>query len=170
MKNTQITMLLVLAIILTLLPMMITEAFAQDREWTIKLAGELRDGAPRSVAVEDLEKLPLTEFSVIDPFKEKRFSFTGVLLKELVREYGVPEVDKVQLKAVDEYVVDFTRDEWMRWNIMLATRQDGKHIEIKQSGPARIVMPYDSIKDIDHDVYNPKWIWLIKSIEFSRTK
>lgn len=170
MRNIQKIAMLILALIFASPGVMLTEAAAQDRVWTIRVAGELRDAAPRSITIEDLEKLPLTEYSVFDPFKKKRFSFTGILLREIVREYGASGVDKIQLKAIDEYVVDFIQDDWTRWDIMLATRQDGKHIEIKQSGPARIVMPYDTAKDIDHDVYSPKWIWLVNKIEFIQSR
>jgi hypothetical protein len=170
MKNTQITMLLVLAIILTLLPMMITEAVASERARTIRIMGEVREGAPRSVTIADLEAMPLTEYSAEEPYQKKRFSFTGVLLREFVKEYGAPGVEKVQLKAIDEYVVDFSRDEWMRWDIMLATRQDGKHITVKQSGPVRIVLPFDDFEEVDREVYTPRWIWLVKSIEFIKAK
>jgi hypothetical protein len=170
MGNALKFILLIMVLIFLAQTGLLTEATAEERVWKIRLAGEINEAAPQAVTIEDLEKLPLTEYSVFDPFKKERFLFKGVLLREIIKEYGVSGVNKVQIKAIDEYMADFSQGDWTRWDIMLATRQDGKPIEVKQSGPARIVMPYDTAKDIDQSVYNPKWVWLISSIEFIRTR
>lgn len=170
MKTGRRTVLLALVLVLWAQSGTPAEAVAQDREWRIELTGAVRSTAPSSVTIRDLENLSLAEYSVFDPFKKQRFKFTGVLLRDIVKQYGAADVDKVQLEAIDEYIVDFNRDDWERWDIMLATRQDGKHITIEQSGPARIVMPYDTARDIDQNIYSPKWIWLVRSIKFTQAR
>lgn len=72
----------------------------------------------------------------------------------------------MRLRAIDDYKIDLTKEEWLRWDILLATQTDGLYMDIKEKGPARIVFPYDTAKDIDPLIYNPKWIWQVKSIEF----
>jgi len=162
--------LLALALILWAQEGMPDEAAAQDPAWRIDLTGDVQSAAPSSVTIEDLEKLPLTEYNAFDPFKKQRINFTGVLLRDIVREYGAAGVDRVQVKAIDQYIADFIRDEWARIDILLATRMDGKPITIKQNGPVRIVLPDDTARDMGHDVFIAKWIWFVKSIQFIRTR
>lgn len=132
----------------------------------IVLSGNLLKAAPKTVSVEDLENLPQTEFAVVDPYLKKRVVYKGVLLKDLVAAYAKPDTTKIRLRAIDEYRAEFIREEWVRFDIMLATRMNGKHMGIRENGPARIVLPYDTAKDIDKTLYKPKWIWQVNRIEF----
>jgi hypothetical protein len=118
------------------------------------------------VVVADLEKLPLTEYTTYDPYEKRRVHYKGVLLRELVGRYADPGVQAVRLLAVDDYRITLTRPEWTRWDILLATQMDGRHLSRREKGPVKIVFPYDTAKDIDHKVYDPKWIWQITQIEF----
>lgn len=166
MKKVFLASLVVPAI--GIISLFLTDAGAagEKRALKIRLMGEAKSTAPGFVTVADLEKLTITEYSVVDPYKKKPVIYRGVLLRDIVGEYSKRGVNKVRLKAIDDYMVEFVRSEWMRWDIMLATRSDGKHMTIKESGPARIVMPFDTARDIDKVVYTPKWIWLVNRIEF----
>ncbi len=141
-------------------------SFALDRQAFVRLSGTLQATAPAKVMVADLEKLPLTTYATTNPFENERITYSGVLLKDLVAAYSSPACSTVILTARDDYQVAFHKAEWQRWDLMLATRADGKIMGISESGPVRIVMPFDTADDLDQGVYTPKWIWLIKSIEF----
>ena len=139
---------------------------SQKRLPSIDLAGNLLETAPETVTVEDLENLPQTEYAVVDPYFKKRVVYKGVLLKDLVAAYTKPDTQKIRLRAIDEYRAEFVKGEWIRFDIMLATRMNGKHMGIRENGPARIVLPYDTAKGIDKTLYKPKWIWQVNRIEF----
>lgn len=132
----------------------------------IKLSGSILETTPETVTVLDLEKLPLTGYAVNDPYVEERVEYRGVTLKDLVEGYAKPTTQKMVLVAIDDYKVEFTRDEWTRWDILLATRMNGKYMELEEKGPAKIVMPYDTAEDINQTSYTPFWIWEINWIEF----
>jgi hypothetical protein len=139
---------------------------AGEREMRIHLSGNLLPSAPPYVTVPMLEKLNLTEYMTYNPYDKKGHTYKGVLLKNLVKLYARPDTVKMKLTAIDEYTVEFSKSEWERWDIMLATQCDGKHLGVKESGPAKIVMPYATAKDINHVIYNLKWIWLVNNIRF----
>lgn len=136
------------------------------RELRIKLLGEIVQEAPPSITVADLAGLPLVEYGVVDPYLGKRVVYKGVLLRELVKHYGKPQTNIISFRAVDDYHAEFTRDEWSKWDIMLAIQEDGKAMGLREKGPAKIVMPYDTAQDLNQTRYTPKWIWQINSIEF----
>jgi hypothetical protein len=137
---------------------------------SIALEGLLRPSTPRSITVAELEKLPLTEYTTFNPYDKRRVRYRGVLLRDLAAALALPAADRMVVTAIDAYRAEFTSSEWKRWDIMLATQVDRKHIGVKDSGPARIVFPYDTAPDIDRQLYNPKWVWLIKSLRFEEQR
>ncbi|MBF0276743.1 MAG: molybdopterin-dependent oxidoreductase [SAR324 cluster bacterium] len=138
----------------------------KERVRKIKLVGNHLFETSKSITVNDLEKLPMTEYSVVDPYSKEETGYKGVLLREFVSRFGTQEVVKITVRAIDEYVIHFNREEWTRWDILLATQKNGTHMDVQNGGPVRIVFPYHKSKDIDQVKYHPKWIWQIKQIEF----
>ena len=166
MKKVSFVMSVFLSLILLSMIFIETDLSAAERVRKIRLSGELRDTAPHSVTIADLEKLTITEFSVMDPYKKEQRTYSGITVRDLVKHYAKDGVKTISIKATDGYEVQFTHSEWLRWDIMLATRLNGKHIPLRESGPARIVMPFDTALDMDKVIYRPKWIWLVSKIEF----
>jgi hypothetical protein len=132
----------------------------------IKLLGNVQESAPGYLTVADIEELPLIEYSVNDPVIGGLHTYSGVTLKDLVETYAKPTTKKTTITAIDEYKIEFTKDEWDKWDIILATRTDGEYMNIEGKGPAKIVMPYDTAEGIDKTAMAPKWIWQIDMIEF----
>lgn len=145
-----------------------TRARKPERLVSIRLSGNVADAAPPSITVEDLEKLPQTEYDVRDPYAHKKVRYKGVLVRDVVARYGKPDTTRLRLRALDEFKAEITRDEWTKWTVLLATRKNGERMTIADSGPARIVFPYDTAKDIDPIVYNDKWIWQVNRISFEK--
>ncbi|BCR06379.1 hypothetical protein DESUT3_34480 [Desulfuromonas versatilis] len=136
-----------------------------SRPLKIKLRGALKADAPRTVTVADLDRLPQTEFDTFDPHQDRQVHYRGVLLRELAAAYGRPGAAGMELHAIDEYHVEFSRSEWETTDFLLATRMDGKTMNIRESGPAKVVLEYQAKGD-NVPNYAPKWIWLVNRIEF----
>jgi hypothetical protein len=139
-----------------------------ERAIPIRLLGETKKDAPRTVIVEELEKLPQTEYSVMDPYSKKQTVYRGVLVRDFVKQYGGPRSGSLHFRALDDFKADLNSGEWNRWDILLATRTNGERMSIANNGPARIVFPYDTHKEINPTVYNDKWIWQIKQVTFDK--
>jgi hypothetical protein len=137
-------------------------AFSAERPLRIRLLGATLPEVPKYVTVEDLEQLPGVQASIYDPYMKRTVLYSGVLLKDLVDRYASPRTARIRIRAIDEYKVEFSPDDWNNDHFILATRMAGKHIGIKESGPAKIVM---QTKD-PQNRYVPKWIWMINRIEF----
>lgn len=101
-----------------------------EKEIKIILSGNVAESTPAHVTIEILEKLPLTEYKTTNPFNDKEFMYKGVLLKEIVKRYGGPGTLKLRFIAIDGYEAEFTRKEWERWDILLATQINGKPLPI----------------------------------------
>jgi hypothetical protein len=78
---------------------------------------------------------------------------------------GVTDPDEeFQIVALDDYRVDLNLADFQRWPILLATRNDNEYMTIENSGPTRIIFPYDTYPELDPVKYNDLWIWNIASI------
>lgn len=140
--------------------------FGKDRVQKVRLKGAIKELAPTAVTISELEKLPLAEYSVFNPYRKERKTYKGVLMKELVIAFGAPGVTKISIIAVDGYQSEFVEDEWLKWDILFAIRSDGKLMGPDVNGPMKVVMPYDTSPEMDRILYEPKWIWAIKTIVF----
>jgi len=60
------------------------------------------------------------------------------------------------------------REDWEKWPVILATRQDGEPLERRTQGPARVVYPIDDHPELNAADYKPRWVWTIKKIEAAK--
>ena len=112
-----------------------------------------------------LERLGLVEYSVDDPWLKDNFTYTGVLMSDLLKYAGIfHTAQSVHLVALDDYQVDIPISDINKWPILLATRANGEYMSVDNYGPTRIIYPYGS-HSIDPTSHNDSWIWSLKSME-----
>lgn len=134
----------------------------------IRLHGAALDGVDRRLEVAQLEALvPGVTWKVWDPYRSRDVEFGGIRLVDLVHAVA-PRAQRVRLRAVNDYVVEFARAEWETLPILLATRDDGEHMTVANKGPARIVFRQTRETELQMQVYAPKWIWQVIDVDFIR--
>ena len=112
-----------------------------------------------------LERLGLVEYSVQDPWLKDNFTYTGVLLSDLLKYAGTfHTAQSVHMVALDDYQVDIPIADINKWPILLATRANGEYMSVDNYGPTRVIYPYGS-HSIDPTSHNDLWIWSLRSIE-----
>jgi hypothetical protein len=113
-----------------------------------------------------LEKLGLVEYSVNDPWLNAKNTYSGVLMSDLLKHAGVPSsATIVHITALDDFQIDISIADIQKWPILLATRINGEYMSVENSGPTRIIFPYDTFPEIDQVAYKDLWIWNLKSLE-----
>lgn len=132
----------------------------------IKLLGEKKQSISKRVSIKNIEKIAYVEFLMIDPYTKKETLYGGVTLDKLVNFFAKDGVNEVIFTAIDGYVVSIDKKTWTRDVVLLSTRKDKKYVNYEEKGPLRIVFPnYNSISE-NYTNNLPKWIWMIKTIEF----
>jgi hypothetical protein len=111
-------------------------------------------------AMDGLRKVDLT---VSDPFEKRKISYKGVWLSDLLRAAEVAaDARKLQMTALDDYVVELTMDEVRSGGIFLAvSNADGSAIPVADGGPTRIVFADGTASGNNSD----QWIWSLVTIE-----
>lgn len=108
-----------------------------------------------------LEKMPLVELEVYEPFEKRTMTFEGVLMSELMSIAGADSgASEVHITALDDYKVDLSMDEIGDSDILLAPKADGSHMSVAEGGPTRIVFPPKSAAGRNPDL----WIWSVESM------
>lgn len=132
----------------------------------IALHGDALSGQPRSLAVDELEKLAaLVEWTIRDPYRNHTNRYSGIPLRDLVKKLA-PGAQRVRMRAVNDYIAWFDRREWETLPIMLATRDNGARMTVANKGPARIIYLQDADNELQMQVHAPKWIWQVVDVEF----
>lgn len=146
----------------------ITSLFAQTdySMKKIKLVGEKKDNVSKRVSIKEIEKISLADYSLIDPYTKIKTKYSGVHLNDFINTYAKKSVSKIIFKAIDGYEVEIEKKEWETFTILLATRINDKNVGYEQKGPLRIIFPKYDIASENYANNLPKWIWMIKTIEF----
>lgn len=137
-----------------------------DGSKKITLTGNLQGKAFQRVSIKTIETVGLKEFSVYNPYEKKVEDYTGVLLDEFVKHFGKPGISKLIFRAIDDYSIEISKQDWTQFRILLATRTNGDYIGYASRGPVRVIFPdYDKQKPI-YEPHLSKWAWMINHIEF----
>lgn len=124
-------------------------------------------GATLQLDMPTLESFGLVKYTVKNPWSAATNTYTGILISDLPEAVGASAAaTSLYFTALDDYEVEISLDDAEKWPILLATRVNGEYMDIENSGPTRVIFPYDTFPDIDQLAYKDLWIWNIKSVEF----
>ena len=99
--------------------------------------GSANKGRRLELDLASLEKMRQVRLEAAEPFLKRRVTFEGVLVSDLLKVAGVPDsASTVSLTALDDYRVDFKVADIRSSEMLLATKADGKHVEVDRSGPS----------------------------------
>lgn len=111
-----------------------------------------------------LERLGIVQYSVPDPWLNEEVTYAGVLLADLLKVAGVSDAaTSIRVVSLDGYVFDTPVAETEAWPVLLATRANDQYMDIANSGPTRIIFPYDSYPDLS--AARNMSVWNIREIQ-----
>lgn len=132
----------------------------------VYLSGTLQSGTSNQIKIRDIESFGLTTHHVYNPYEKKSSDYTGVWMSDFVAHLGLETTKTLVITAIDDYQIQFSRDDWETTPILLVTQVNGHYIGYAEKGPMRIVFPTLKTEMLGYSNNLPKWIWMIKSFEF----
>lgn len=170
-KRTRASLVLPIAGVLACLFTCLLESRAQTPATTTPPA-ELRIGGavatPLTLSVADLKKMPRKTLEVTNPHTQKKETYEGVLVEELLRKAGVPQGEQLRGRAMATYVLAEAEDGYrvifslaeldsgvLDSDVIVADTMDGAPLGDKV-GPFRIVAP--------HEKRPARWVRMLKSL------
>jgi hypothetical protein len=105
-----------------------------------------------------IDALTQHEMTVLEPFLKKRVTFSGVLVSDLLVAAGAgTAATRLEVHAVDDYVMSLTITDLVAQGALLATRSGGREMAVKNGGPSRLVFPDGSRLGKNVDL----WVWSV---------
>lgn len=111
-----------------------------------------------------LEQTGTVEYTVTDPFEERPVQYQGILMRDLLALWQVPDdAETAHVVALNDYTIDIPLEDFRTYPVLFALQADGTYMEPDYRGPAMMVYPVDSY-EFDPMAVQRKWIWQIKAI------
>ncbi len=124
-------------------------------------------GAVRAIAAEDFEKIGVTEIKTkVLTMGDGERTVKGVLARDLL-DYVGAKGENMKITALDGYQIDVPVTDIETYDVVIATEIDGKALSVRDKGPAWLIYPVSSHRELDDTVYESRSVWQIKSIEFN---
>lgn len=119
-------------------------------------------GKPLTLAA--IEKLPLRESSMANPWSPDGAAWVGVRLVDFLAAQGLAGRD-VALQARDGYTIRLKPTDIHGDEPLLATRMNGKPLDPTTTGPLMLVWPAQAEQVMAKTVSDANWIWGIVEIK-----
>lgn len=117
--------------------------------------------APEGAVFDDamLAALPQVTFTTTTIWtNDREVEFTGPTLAAVL-DAARAEGDIVLARAINDYIVEFDRDELTDEAPIVARRIDGEPFGIRENGPLWVVFPYDAGPEYQTELVYARSIW-----------
>ncbi|HZH09502.1 MAG TPA: molybdopterin-dependent oxidoreductase [Microvirga sp.] len=110
-----------------------------------------------------LEALGTISFETETPWYSEPVTFEGVPLAKLMQYVGA-KGEHIVVTALNDYSSDIPFADIMKYNVILAMKQNGQYMSVRDKGPLFIVYPFDSDPQLKHQTYYGRSVWQVSKI------
>ncbi|MEN3794184.1 hypothetical protein [Fulvimarina sp. MAC3] len=126
------------------------------------------DGSRETFSRDDLAGFELTGFTTALPWNGETAHVEGPSIADLVRSVDPKgEAKRIEIEALDGFVVAADIEQLVADGAILALRQDGELLPVSRKGPAFLMFPFDDRPDVKDQFRFGQCIWQITRIELS---
>jgi len=129
----------------------------------LTLSGNIENTNEDGKAVFDiasLEKLGTVSFQTTSPWYNGRTTFTGIPLQKLM-DYVGAKGSVLKVTALNDYTTVIPLSDFKKYNVILALKINGEYMRIRDKGPLFIVYPYDSIPELNNQIFYSRSAWQV---------
>ena len=123
-----------------------------------------KDGDVRGYSFEEIEALGVETVRTRTTWTEGEQEFSGPLLSRIAEAHGVVDGTFV-IRAINAYEAEVSLEDARRYPVILATRQNGERMPVRDKGPGWIIFPRSTYPELDDDRHNHMWVWQVVAIE-----
>ncbi|NKE44195.1 molybdopterin-dependent oxidoreductase [Roseomonas frigidaquae] len=141
-------------------------ALAQPRppRHILRVSGRI-EGAERAFSLAELEALGMQDIATRTTWTGPDvLRFSGVPLASLLRACGASGTT-LRIHALNDYAVNVPVEDATENGALLATRQGGMPLRIRDRGPIWLIYPWTERPELDAPVFRDRAIWQIRQID-----
>jgi hypothetical protein len=110
-----------------------------------------------------IEKLPQKTMKTNTPWYKEPRTFTGPLMRDVLKLVGV-KGKQLKMVAIDDYRTVVPVSDSNDFDVILATKMNGKNLEVMEKGPFFMIYPFDTKEELKSVKYYERSVWQIKDI------
>jgi len=137
-------------------------AIAQSDAVILTVDGKI-DGGPLDFTAAELEAIGSTQVATATPWHEGTPVFEGVPMDMLLAHVGA-EGQEADVLALNGYRTTIPLSDFTTYPVLLALKQNGEYMSVRQKGPLFIIYPFDEYDQLQNDLYHARSAWQVRSI------
>jgi len=111
-----------------------------------------------------LRALPQHDLETHTDWTEGPQAFQGPLLRDVLDLVGASGT-QIRASALNDYAVVLPRSDVNEFVVLLAMRQNGRDMRVRDKGPIWIIYPNETASDVFVDPNSSKMIWQLSQLE-----
>lgn len=134
---------------------------APDGQVLLTVTGNIARTNEGTVAKFDrtmLQDLPQATLETSTVVTDGISTFEGFYMADLLDLVGA-DGTVVTARALNDYIIDIPMEDFGRFDVVVATRMDGKQLLRRDKGPLWIVYPRDDYGELQDIRYDYRWVW-----------
>jgi hypothetical protein len=110
-----------------------------------------------------LEALGMTKITTKSPWYDGAVVFEGVPMDRLMSVVGA-KGKNVRAIALNDYVTMIPIEDFSKFGTLLAVKQNGEYMPVRDKGPLFIIYPFDSNTDLQTQTYYGRSAWQLAKL------
>ncbi len=120
---------------------------------------------PLKLDREVMEMMGTIRYTSKNRWYDNPITYEGVLGSRFLEILEVPEkATTMQMRALNDYVVEVPISDFRKWPVMLALKKNGAYMTVREKGPVWIVYPNHLYPELGKQPYTARWIWQLHEI------
>jgi hypothetical protein len=111
-----------------------------------------------------LEAMGTISFETATPWDKERVRFEGVPLGRLLDRLGASGSRLIAV-ALNDYSAELPVEDARRYDVILALRQNGEYMPVRNRGPLFIVYNFDSDPELKSQKFYSRSVWQVAKLE-----
>ncbi|MCG9542484.1 hypothetical protein L1D37_01685 [Vibrio sp. Isolate33] len=121
-------------------------------------------GQKHEFSREQLLSLPQQEIATTLPWVDGESVYSGVTLLAVLESMDLPVSAQVTFVALNDYKVAVPKEDFYDYQPIIAIKQNGEFMSVRDKGPYWLIYPLSTRPDIDNTDFHAKMIWQIRDI------
>ncbi|WP_427916892.1 hypothetical protein [Vibrio splendidus] len=121
-------------------------------------------GQKHQFSREQLLLLPQKEITTSLPWLDGEMVYSGVALQTVLETKDLPMASQVTFVALNDYKIAVPKEDFDDYQPIIAIKQNGQFMSVREKGPYWLIYPLSSTPDIDNTDFHAKMIWQIRDI------
>ncbi|MFN4210077.1 MAG: molybdopterin-dependent oxidoreductase [Devosia sp.] len=138
-------------------------AQAQSEPVILTIDGAISGGVPVDMTRTQLEALGSASVATSTPWHEGAPQFEGVPMSALLEHVGATG-EVAEVLALNDYRTTIPVSDFMDYPVILALKQDGEYMSVRNKGPLFIIYPFDDFDELQADIYYSRSAWQVRRI------